>query len=80
MILDSSVGRARVCGCRAGWQGATTRMAAPCKEEQRSQTARQPCNRVRSGITQMVNTIGGTNASIHVTFQGPKSGQLRNLG
>ncbi|MDP1903118.1 MAG: hypothetical protein Q8M09_02540, partial [Pseudomonadota bacterium] len=47
--LETSVERARVCGFRAGWQGATTQRAGARKEEQRSQPARKPCNRARSG-------------------------------
>ncbi|MDP2787299.1 MAG: hypothetical protein Q8O79_04410, partial [Pseudomonadota bacterium] len=65
MILETSVERARVCGFRVGWQGATTRGVVSRKEEQRSQTARKPCNRARSGITRSVSAIGGANASIH---------------
>jgi hypothetical protein len=40
-------------------------MAAPCKEEQRGQTARQACNRARSGLTQAVRVIEGTNLNVH---------------
>ena len=80
MNLDSSVERARVCGWRAGWQGATTLMAAPCKEAQRRQTARQACNRVRSGLTQVVRAVEGGAASIHGAFEIVMSGQLRNQG
>jgi len=78
--LDSSVERARVCGFRVGWQGATTQRAGARKEEQRSQAARKPCNRARSGVTQMVTAIGGANASSHAVSQGLRSGQLRIPG
>ncbi|MDP2831734.1 MAG: hypothetical protein Q8Q28_00230, partial [Pseudomonadota bacterium] len=50
------------------------------KEKQRSQTARKPRNRARSGVTQLVSAIGGANASIHAASQGLRSGQLRFLG
>ena len=80
MILETAVGRARVCGWRVDWQGATRRMAAPCNEEQRSQAARQPCNRVRSGLTRQVKLVEAANAYAHETFQAQSSGQLRFLG
>lgn len=80
MILDSSVERARVCGFRVGWQGATTRGVVSRKEEQRSQAARKLCNRARSGVTQLVSAIGGANARIQVASQGLRSGRLRSLG
>jgi len=78
--LESSVGRAQVCGFRAAWQGATTRRGWPRKEEQRRQAARKPCNRVRSGATQWVSVPGGANASTHAASRGPRSGQLSFLG
>ena len=80
MILESSVEHARVCVWRDFWQGATTRMVAPCKEEQRSQTARQACNRVRSGFTQRASLIEGANLSVYGASQGKISGQLRIQG
>jgi hypothetical protein len=49
--LETAVGRVRECGSRAVRQGATTRRAAPCQEEQRRQAAREPCSRARSGLT-----------------------------
>jgi hypothetical protein len=55
-------------------------MAAPCNEEQRGQAARKPCNRVRSGVTRMVNVIGGIKLNIHAAFVDVMSGQLRFLG
>jgi hypothetical protein len=58
IILETAVERARVCGFRVGWQGATTQRAGARKEEQPvrdkaadCQTARKPCNRARSGVT-----------------------------
>ncbi|MDQ3260336.1 MAG: hypothetical protein M3Q00_06040, partial [Pseudomonadota bacterium] len=48
-ILETAVERIRVCDCWVGWLGATTRQGIPGKEEQRRQTARQSCNRMRSG-------------------------------
>jgi hypothetical protein len=80
MILDSSVERARVWACRAGWQGATTRVVFPRKEEQRGQTARQARNRARSGLTQMVSVIEGFNARVHEASRKLRSGQRRNQG
>jgi hypothetical protein len=78
--LDSSVGRVRVWVCRVVWQGAMTRVAAPRKEEQRGQTARQARNRARSGLTQLVSVIEGTNACVHEAFRWLRSGQQRNQG
>ncbi len=80
MILDSSVERARVRACRAGWQGARRRMVTPCNDEQRGQTARQARNRARSGLTQMVSVIEGTNARVHEASRRLRSGQRRNQG
>jgi len=80
IILETSVGRARVCGFRGGWQGATMPQAGACKEEQRRQAARKTCNRVRSGPTRWVRPLGGANASAHAALQGPRSGQLRFPG
>ena len=37
--LETAVGRARGCRFQVLRKGATTRMAAPCKEEQRSRSA-----------------------------------------
>jgi hypothetical protein len=80
MILDSSVERTRVRACRDGWQGASTRVVVPRKEEQRGQTARQARNRARSGIAQMVRVIEGSNACVHETSRRLRSGQQRNQG
>ena len=80
MNLESSVEHARVSVWRVVRQGATTRMVAPCKEKQRSQTARQMCNRVRSGFTQKVGMIEGENANVHETSRGEMSAQLRTQG
>jgi hypothetical protein len=80
MILDSSVERALVRVCRAGWQGATTRVVVPRKEEQRGQTDRQARNQARSGLTQMVSVIEGSHTCVHETSRGLRSGQQRNQG
>ncbi len=80
MILDSSVERARVRAYRAGWQGATTRVVVPRKEEQRGQTARQARNRASSGPTQMVRVIEGTHACVHGAFRRLRSDQQRSQG
>ncbi|MDP2787106.1 MAG: hypothetical protein Q8O79_03400, partial [Pseudomonadota bacterium] len=65
MNLETSVERGRVCGFRVGWKGATTRGVVSRKEEQRGQTARKACNRPRSGLTQMVNVIEGSERRVH---------------
>jgi len=65
IILESSVERVRVWACRVDWQGAMTRVAAPRKEEQRGQSARQALTRTRSGFTQMVSVIEGACVSVH---------------
>jgi len=57
-----------------------TRVAAPRKEEQRSQAARQTRTRPRSGATQLVSVIERANASIHGAFRGLRSGRSRNAG
>ena len=80
MNLETSVGRARVCGFWVVWQGATTRRGGPHKEEQHRQAARNPCNRVRSGPTQWVSGPEGTDASTLAASRGPRSDQLRFLG
>jgi len=80
MILDSSVGRARVCGFRVGWQGATRRRISPCNEEQRSQAIRKLCNRMRSDLSRWLNAMEAEIFCIHQAFQGAGSDQLRNQG
>ena len=45
IIQETAVGRVRECGSRSVQQGATTRRAAPCQEEQRRQAAREPSRR-----------------------------------
>ena len=78
--LDSSVERARV-GCwRRVWVGATTLNATAFKEEQHPQTRRQQLNRVRSALTQEVNSIEVTNINFYNGLVKVTSGQLRNLG
>jgi hypothetical protein len=47
---------------------------------QRGQTARQARNRARSGLTQLVSMIEGTNACVHEAFRWLRSGQQRNQG
>jgi hypothetical protein len=73
IILDSSVGRARVCDRKTVWQGATTQQGRPWKgeferaprlkrrEEQRSQAGFRAYNRVRSGLAFRVNFPEDTN-------------------
>jgi hypothetical protein len=53
---------------------------APRKEKRQSQTPARMCQRVRSGLTQAVKVIEGTNVTIHGTFRGKTSGQLPFLG
>jgi hypothetical protein len=80
MILDSSVGRARV-GCwRCGRVGATTLRANARKAEQRPRARRQQLNRVCSALTQMVNGVEAVKVNIHKDLVKKLSGQLRNLG
>ena len=47
--LETPAGRARACGSRAVWRGATRRMAAPRNEAQRRRATRKRRDRVRSG-------------------------------
>ena len=51
MILETAVGRARVCRERRAWQDVTKRRTAGCNEEQRSQDRRARCNRVHRFVT-----------------------------
>ena len=80
MILETAVGRIRVCGFRIVWQGAMRRMASPCNEEQRGQASRKPCNRVRSALTYPVKVGVTLKLNIHAVFLAYVSGQLRFLG
>ena len=59
VILDSTVGRARVCRCQPLWEGATTQRTPVHKAEQRPHGDWQGCNRVRSALTQRVNAQNG---------------------
>ena len=56
IILETAVGRARVGRPGVGWQGATRQQADACKEEQRRQRAPGRRNRVRSAVTQKMNS------------------------
>jgi len=69
-----------VWGCWVGWQDETTQRAVARKKEQRRQTAQQPCNRARSGLTQVVSMTKGTNLNIHAASRELRSGQLPFLG
>jgi hypothetical protein len=80
MILDSAVGRARVCCDAVRWRGATTQRATARKEKQQCQRAVARRNRVRSALTQMVNWVEATHVSGHRILLVKVSGQLPNLG
>lgn len=80
IILDSSVGRVRECVWQAGWQGATTRRFATCKEAQRSQPAGQACYRMRSGPHQSGDCGEATEPGQQPYLSVSGSGQLRSLG
>ena len=62
------------------WQGATTLRATARKEKQRRQSAPGRLNRVRSVVTQKVNSFVSTEVSVHAALQAEVSGQLRFLG
>lgn len=80
MILDSSVGRARV-GCQERvWVGETTLKTPAFEEEQRPQARSRRRNRVRSTITQKVKSISAKKVNVHTDLPKGMSGQLRNLG
>jgi hypothetical protein len=80
MILDSSVGRARV-GCQERvWVGAITRQAPACKEEQHPQARSWRLNRGCSSVTHQVKLINAEEVSVHRHLLEQVSGQLRNLG
>ena len=80
MILDSSVGRARVGRQGRVWVGATTRQAPACKEEQRPQARSWQLNRVRSAVSRKVNWIKAETVRVPKDLLNEISGQLRNLG
>jgi hypothetical protein len=80
IILETAVGRARVGRHGVFWQGATTLRATARKEEQRRQSAPGRLNRVRSVVTQKVNSFVSTEVSVHAALQAEVSGQLRFLG
>ena len=54
MILETTVGRARVGRHGVRWQGVTTTQATACKEDQRSQRAPGRPTRARSALRQAV--------------------------
>ena len=80
MILDSSVGRARVGRWRRGRVGATTLQAKACEAEQRPRARCQWLNRVRSALTQKVRCLEAKKVNDHKNLLMKPSGQLRNLG
>lgn len=80
IILETAVGRARVGRHGVFWQGATTLRATARKEEQRRQSAPGRLKRVRSVVTQKVNSFVSTEVSVHAALQAEVSGQLRFLG
>jgi len=78
--LDSSVGRARV-GCwRRVRVGATTLQAHAREAEQRPRARCQWLNRVRSAVTQKVNSVEAEIVNVHQELSKKSSGQLRNPG
>ena len=83
IILDSSVGRARV-GRWRRWRrrrvDATTLQATACEAEKRPRARCQRLTRVRSALTQTVNCVEAKKANIHKNLLRNQSGQLRNLG
>ena len=62
------------------WQGATTLRAHAREEKQRRQRAAARLDRVRSALTQVVNSVVGTKLNVHMELQAETSGQLPNLG
>ena len=80
MILEATVGRARVGAWQARMQGATTQQADACKEEQRRQRACQALNRVRSALTQWGRDFKAKSLNAHRHFLLKISGQLLLLG
>jgi len=80
MILDSSVGRARV-GCwRRDRVGATTLQAHACEAEQHPRARGQWLNRVRSALTQKARRVEAEKVNGHMELVKKSSGQLRNPG
>ena len=66
MILETAVGRLRVCVFAAFWLGATTRQPPRCKEEQHRQGVAKTYNRNRSALTQKVNVLNPPNTNEYV--------------
>jgi hypothetical protein len=78
--LETAVGRARWCVGSGGCREATT-LRAGARKEARQRQAREPaCQRVRSGLTWLVNIVEGRKVRIHAQFGKAKSGQLRFPG
>ena len=80
IILNSSVGRARVGRWRRVRVGATTLRANAREAEQRPRTRCKWLNRVRSAVTQKVNSVEAEIVNVHQELSKKSSGQLRNLG
>ncbi len=80
MILEAAIGRVRVGRPGVFRQGTTTLRAPARKEEQRRQSAPGWLNRIRSVVTQKVNSFVRKEVSVHAPLQAKASGQLRLLG
>jgi membrane-bound ClpP family serine protease len=77
MILETAVGRARVCVWRVVWQGATRPHG---RSLQQGATPPGDAPGVRSALTHWVNIIEGENLSARHLSRHERSGQLRFLG
>jgi len=64
----------------AFWQGATTKQATSCQEEQRRQGAAKACNHARSALTQKMKGQKVVTFKLIKCILTEISGQLRILG
>ena len=85
IILETAVGRLRVCVFAAFWLArphlaTATRQPPRCKQEQHCQGAAKMCHCRRRAVTQKVNVLNPANTNEYVVFQTVSGGQLRFLG
>ena len=76
MILETTVGCARVCRDWRARQGETTQWAPAHKAEQRSMACQARCNRVHSAVTHKRSVIEAGKVNVHAVFLKCESGQL----
>ena len=78
--LQTAVERARACPAGRARQGARTQRTSVRKDEQRRKARPAGCDRVRSGLTQMVSLVVARLLRVHANFQRYSSGHLPFVG